>query len=91
MLRNTILLHCREKRFQVFSDQIIIFLAKYHGLITKEGYEKRRVMNSFPQTDFPFKATERKCPVILLHYFSKLCYYFSKNYVNSNILQRVNK
>ena len=90
MLRNIILLHCREKRFQVFSDQII-FLVKYDGLIKKEGYQERRVMNSFPQTDFPFKATERKCPVVLLHYFAKLCYFFSKNYVNSNILQHVNK
>lgn len=41
------LLHCREKRSQVLSDQII-FLVKYHGLIKQEGYEKRRVMNSFP-------------------------------------------
>lgn len=47
MLRNIILLHCPEKRFQVFSDQII-FLVKYHGLITQEDYEKKRVMNSFP-------------------------------------------
>lgn len=47
MLRNIILLHYREKRFQVFRDQII-FLVKYLGLIKQEGYEKRRVMNSFP-------------------------------------------
>lgn len=47
MLRNIILLHCREKRFQVFSDEII-FLVKYHGLIKQEGYDKKRIMNSFP-------------------------------------------